>query len=598
MKNLIAILALTSALAAQSRPAGTGTLAGRVMRDSTPVARALVSIDAGDGRAERVTATNDAGEFVFSDLPAGRYLVNASKHGWVTTHYGSPRAGRPPGTRVAVDAGARASISVPMTPGAVIAGRMIDNDGAPAVHAFPILLESRFVGDRQVIARVNLPYDVGFFEQMTDDRGEFRLYGLPPGTYYLVATPRTRIGSARITTADEVRWATQPPDPKATPPPVGPLANTNAPIFFPGTPDASQAQAIVLGPGEVRDRLTYRLVNVAFAKVAGFVRTSDGSPPCASVRLEEIDSKVMLEGLGPRAGVDRNTGAFSINEVPPGEYRAVAQSVPCGGMGGSAEAAAPQQPRQPNYPVYWGQATIRVAGQDVSGLSITMAAASSVTGRIAFDGKTIQPPADLLSVRLLLMTTRSLGAAAAGIYQPGTSHNATVSADGSFKVDGLPPDRYLVGASWPNMRGADRTSGWWLTSVKVGDRDLGVEPIDVQPGTNLTGVVVTFRDRIGAIEGQITDAAGKGATGYVVMAFPVDRAAWTSQRTVPPAPVGTDGHYRLVGLHAGEYYLAVVTAVSESDAVDPAFLSLIVPSAVKVSVGDGETKRHDLKIAR
>lgn len=598
MRSLFITLALITSLTAQTKPADTGTLAGRVFRNDAPVARALITIDAGDGRAERVTATNDDGEFVFPELAAGRYLVRASKHGWVTSHYGSPRLGRPPGTRVAVEAGSRANVAIAMTPGAVIGGRMIDGDGNPAVHAFPILLESRFIGDRQVIARVNLPYDVGFFEQMTGDRGEFRLYGLPPGTYYLVATPRSRVGSARMTTADEVRWASQPPDPRATPPPRGPLVNVNAPVFFPGTHDASQAQPIVLGPGEVRDGLTYRLVNVPVARISGTVRTSDGTPPCAGVRLEHVDAKVLLEGgVGSAGGVDK-TGAFTLNQVPPGEYRLIAQSVPCGGMGGSAEAA-PQQPRQPNYPVYWGQTTVNVAGQDLDGVSITMSPAASLSGRLVFDGTTMKPPADLLTVRIQLLSPQALSAAAAEIYVPGPSYNATVSADGTFKIDGLAPDRYVVGASWPNMRGADGTSGWWLSSVRVGERNLGVEPIDVAADTKLNDVVVTFRDRIGAIEGQLTDAASKPATGYLVMAFPVERGAWTSaQRKVPPAAVGTDGHYRLVGLHAGDYYLAVVTSVSDSDTVDPAFLSLIVPSAVKVSVADGQTMRQDLKIAK
>ena len=600
LRTALVLLALPLVTAAQSRPASTGTLAGRVMRDNTPVARVLISIDPGDGRSERVTATNDDGEFVFSQLPAGRYLVRASKRGWVETHYGSPRPGRPPGTRVAVEDGARANITIPMTPGAVIAGRMIDDEGNPAVNAFPILLESRFIGARQVIARVNLPYDVGFFEQMTDDRGEFRLYGLPPGTYYLVATPRSRVGSARVTTADEVRWALQPPDPRATPPPPGPMSNVSAPVFFPGTPHASQAQGIVLSTGEVRDRLTFRLVNVALAKITGVVRTSDGSPPCASVRLEDVELKAMLEGGGPTGGVDSKTGAFSINDVPPGDYRMVARSTPCGGMGGSATAETPQQPRQPTQPVYWGQATVSVAGQDVNGVSITMGPASSLSGQIVFDGKTAKPPADLLSVRLQFFTPRALGAAAAGIYQPGTTSNtATVSADGTFRLEGMAPDQYVAGASWPNMRGADGTSGWWLSSIRVGDRDYGVDPFDVPANTKLTDVVITFRDRIGTIEGQLTDAASKPATGYFVIAFPIDRAAWTSsQRKVSPAAVGTDGHYKLAGLQAGEYYLAVVTSVTEADVVDPAFLSLIVPSAMKVSVGDGETKRHDLKIAR
>jgi hypothetical protein len=82
------------------------------------------------------------------------------------------------------------------------------------------------------------------------------------------------------------------------------------------------------------------------------------------------------------------------------------------------------------------------------------------------------------------------------------------------------------------------------------------------------------------------------------MAFPVERTSWTttSRRVSPPTRPGTDGRYRVTGLLAGEYYLAVVTSVSQDDATDAAFLDSIIPTALRVRVGDGEVKRQDLQI--
>ena len=593
LRTALAVLVLPALLAAQTRPAATGTLTGRVMRDNTPVARALISIDAGDGRAERVTATNDNGQFVFSELPAGRYLVTATKTGWMATHYGSPRPGRPPGTRVAVEENARVNITIPMIPGGVIAGRVVDADGSPQAHVFPILLESRWVGDREVITRPNLPLDVGFFEKVTDDRGEFRLYGLPPGTYYLSVSPRILADGVRLTTSDEVRWATAAQIDLKSMPPLGPIAS-DATVFFPGTTDSAQAQPIVLGPGEVREGLVHRLIHVPVARVSGIASTIDGSTSCARVTIEDIDSRVLLGG-SPSDALANQTGAFSITEIPPGEYRVTARTVPC--ASGAALGARPQ-PGQPARPVYWGQATIRVNGQDVDGVAITMSPASTMTGRLVFEGKT-PPPANLETIRLQFLTPRSLAAGTVGVYAgPNALFLAEVAANGSFRIGGLQPDRYLAGASWPNMRAADGTTGWWLSSVRVGDRDFGVEPIDVPVSTNVNDVVVTFRDRIGSIEGTLTDAAGKPAPEYFVMAFPVNRAEWTLRRGVAPVRPGTDGRYKLVGLQPGDYYVVVVTSVTVADAVDPAFLELLLPSAVKVSVADGGTSRTDLKIAK
>ena len=117
---------------------------------------------------------------------------------------------------------------------------------------------------------------------------------------------------------------------------------------------------------------------------------------------------------------------------------------------------------------------------------------------------------------------------------------------------------------------------------------------------NVGGVAITFSDRIGTIEGTLTDAAGRPAPDYFVLAFPVDRASWTtvSPRIVPPARPATDGRYRLTGLLAGDYYLAVVTTMDSDDGSDPAFLEALLPSAIKISIATGESRRQDLKIGR
>jgi hypothetical protein len=60
-----------------------------------------------------------------------------------------------------------------------------------------------------------------------------------------------------------------------------------------------------------------------------------------------------------------------------------------------------------------------------------------------------------------------------------SSFTGSVAADGSFRVAGLPPDRYNVSATWPGIRAIDG-SGWWLTSIQVGDKDIGDATIEVR----------------------------------------------------------------------------------------------------------------------
>jgi hypothetical protein len=585
------------------RPTGTSALGGRVVHAAAPVARAVVTLDAGDGRGDRQTVTDDEGRFVFDRLPAGRFLLTASKTGWVTSYYGSARPGRPPGVRVAVEDGARASVEIPMIPGSVIAGRIVDEYGRPMARQWPWLLEYRTMGDRRVLARVRLPASVGSFERSTDDRGEFRLFGLPPGTYYLVVTPTIAAG-ARITTADEVRWAVQS-EARGPAPPPGPVAGY-ASIYHPGTPDPSQAQPIVVGPGEARENVDVRVGFVPVARVAGVVTRPDGAPASrAVVVMTARESPVSLEGASRRATADVE-GRFTFQGVPPGDYRLTvrAASSPAPPPSRGAAGAPPARPvaRSSTPPSFdlWGEVTVVVSGHDVEGVGIGLAPASVISGRVVFNGTSFEPPDDATRIRLQFIATEALLAAMTGAGSGGALHTASVAADGSFRVDGLAPDRYVAAATWPGMRTGDGTAGWWLTTILVDGRDLGDGPIEVPSNANVGDVTIAFSDRIGAIEGVLTDAAGRPAPEHFVIAFPVERASWTpaSRRMVPPVRPGTDGRFHLAGLLPGEYYLAVVTAVDQDEATDPAFLEAILPGAIRIAVPDGRTVQQDLRIGR
>jgi Carboxypeptidase regulatory-like domain len=584
-RPLLAALVISAALLTHlnAQQAGTASLGGRVVHgeapDLKPLARAVVAINAGDG--ERLTVTDDEGRFLFEGLVPGRYLLNANKVGWVPSYYGSARQGRPPGVRIAVTAGARTNVEVPIVRGGVLAGRVVDQEGRPMARQSPWILEQRMVGDQMMLARTRFPYTVGTFERGTNDLGEFRLFGLPPGTYYLAVSPSITAG-ARVTTDSEVRWALQPPGAdRAAPPALGPVAGYTR-VYYPGTPDPDTARAIVVGPGQVREGLDITVDFIAVSRIEGVVQRPDGTPGAGTrVSLDVRNSKVSLEGT-TRTVAANAAGQFVFTNVPPDDYRI------------SARAAS----GAPAVLDLWGQADVAVSGADVQGVAVTLAPAAVITGRLAFVATSLAPPKDLTTVRLHFVGAHAMAQALVGAGSLATQHQATVDADGTFRVVGLSPDRYLATATWPGMRTGD--SGWWLTTVSVAGKDLGDAPIPVNPNEEVKDVTLGFRDRIGAIEGTLTDASGRPAPEYVVIAFPIDRASWTttSRRMAPAVQPATDGRFRVTGLLPGEYYLAVVTEIEPDEATAARFLETLIPLALKVTLAEGETKRQDLRVGR
>jgi len=583
IRRVMLVMLLCATWVSAQSPATGASLSGRVMvagaTTPTPVARALVIIDAGDAQGERLAVTDQDGRFTFDGVTTGRYLVRATKVGWVPAYYGSPRPGRPPGVRVAIDRNAKVELEIPMTPGSVLAGRVVDPQGRPMPRLGPWLLESRMVGDQRMISRTRLPQTVGWFERSTNDLGEFRLFGLPPGTYYLAVSPTMSAGT-RLTTDAEVRWAMQPPGAdRDGPPPLGTIAGY-ARVYYPGTSDPDAAVGITVGPGEVREGLEIRLEYSPVGRVDGVVLHADGTPPAgARVTLEPREPRVNLEGSGRTASVDAQ-GRFFFNAVPPDAYRL------------SANAASGNAAVRDLY----AHTDIVSNGTDLAGVSLTLAPAARLSGRISFAGTTVKPPADLSVVRLTAIGVRAMAQSLAGGGSITSQFTAPVAADGTFSIIGLPPDRYFIEASWSGMRAA--AGGWWLTGVRVDDRELGDAPIEVQANAHTSGVQLEFRDRIGTIEGTLSDTNGRPSPGYYVMAFPIDRSHWTttSRRIVPAVRPATDGRFTIVGLPGGEYFLAVVTEVDPDEAADARFLETLIPMAIKVVVPPLGTVQQDVRI--
>ena len=166
----------------RSKPAGgTAILGGTVTshdESTRPLRRVIVTLSGAAGSGDLQVVTDEAGRFVFSQLPAGRYTLTADKPAFVKTYYGSKRPGRGPATPIALADGQRVTdIAIRVLRGAVIEGTVIDESGVPLSSAQVMVWQPVIInGERKLVRAVSpLPWAT------TDDRGRYRIYGLAPG---------------------------------------------------------------------------------------------------------------------------------------------------------------------------------------------------------------------------------------------------------------------------------------------------------------------------------------------------------------------------------------------------------------------------------
>src|SRR5437762_3653751 len=168
----------------EAPPTPAGRIIGRVLAADSgrPVKRARVFATATELPGGRGMVTDDTGIFDLTELPAGRYTLTVSKSGFVSLSYGQRRplqAGTP---LQLADGQTLKGIEFQLPRGSVIGGRVLDEDGEAMPGVMVRVMRYQYLqGDRRLT-----PAGAG----QTDDKGQYRVWGLMPGDYYVNATAR------------------------------------------------------------------------------------------------------------------------------------------------------------------------------------------------------------------------------------------------------------------------------------------------------------------------------------------------------------------------------------------------------------------------
>ncbi len=542
------------------RGVGTGSITGRVVALDTgrPLKRVRVSLSAAELPDGRTATTDEQGRFTFPNLPAGRYSLNASKPSFLSMSYGARRPGRAGRPLQLADGEQARSVDFVLPRGSVITGHVFDEDGEPMVGAQARVMRFQYVqGEKRLMPSGSAT---------SDDRGEFRVYGLQPGAYYVAATSSQTGQVAIIRSADGTSITYQTDGVNLNPSQASPTGF--APTYYPGVTAVADALPINVGIQAEAGNIDFILQLVQTARVTGTVTGPDGSPAFGgSVTLSPDDGTNSARYLGSNYGAGiRPDGSFMVMNVPPGRYVAFAR--------GQVDRGSRDQ--------LVGFQNVSVAGADVSGVSIALTAGQSVSGAVTVEAGS-SPVPNMTRVRVSLTSLSSLP-----IPTPAASG---ALLDGTFTLTPVVAGNYLV-------RAAGLPQNFALKAAYYGGRDVTDEPLEVRPGQNITGLSVVISDRVTELSGTVSAVNGEPATDYTVVAFSTDASNWRPMtRYIQVGRPDANGAYRIRGLPPGDYMVVALDDVESGEWYDMTFLDYARRVAVRVTLGDGDTKSLDLKLA-
>jgi len=524
---------------AQPPKPGKATIRGHVVAADTgqPLRKAQVRISSNDSRENRMTTTDADGRYEFKELPAGRYSVQASKGSYVQLQYGQVRPFEPGKPVEVLEAQTVEKVDFALPKGGVITGRILDEFGEPLADTQVAAMRYQNMGGRRRLMPAGRP-------AMTNDIGEFRLFAIPPGQYYLSATLRN-MGGMMADSDDRSGYA---------------------PTYFPGTSNMAEAQRVTIGLGQIVSDVNMALTTTRTARISGIAVDSQGRPMMGFVfAMPRGESMMMMFGAPNQIKPD---GTFSLGGLSPGTYVLQTQG---GGMGPDGESASTE---------------ITLGGDDVTGVRLVGGKPSTASGRVTIEpasaGSPLQPSVIRLMAQPVVFDMPMMNMAGPGV----------VNDDFTFELKVRPGRMHI--------QLAGQAPGWSIRAVRYRGQDITDPGFEFRANENITDLEVELTNRETNLSGLVTNDRGATVKDYAVVVFPHDREKWNltsvGMRYLKTGRPDQDGRFKVSGLPPGDYYAVALDYVDSSEWTETEYLDRIRSKATDVSLNEGETKSIDLRL--
>jgi hypothetical protein len=516
----------------------TCIVSGMVIRaqDSAPLKNATVYLANDADREHRIaTKTSVDGHFALKNVPPGQYKLRVSRNGYVEQELNQKKPGDP-GATFTLRASQRISDLVfKLARAAVITGKVFDEDGEPMVGVSVRAMRRDFTKGRKGFRPAN--------ESTTDDLGEFRLFGLAPGRYYVSAELSAWdhvVGDREFSGSDKN---------------TGEKGYTK--VYYPSALEVAKASSIYVKEGEEVPSIDIFMKEVTVYSVRGKVQYLFPHKGTSNTRIMVTRRGQSLGWEIAGESLVKADGSFQIPELAPGEYTVRAFFF-----------------EQDKY--YSTQEDLDVMNTDVDGLMLSLAQGTQIPGHLFWDGK---PSIEGDGVNVFLSPEESEEYSRGGWAQVEENNQFTMKevSQGNFRIEvnGISKDCYIK-------------------DVHLGETPLPDHVLHVKSG--LAGPLdVTVSSKGARIQGMVTNSESTPVAGVWVVAIPEE-----SKRSLRELfkSVTTDqyGRYDLRGLAPGKYAVFSWDGVEREEWEDPEFLKTNGTKGLPMEVIDSDTKSADLQL--
>ena len=517
-----------------------GVIQGTVLSGATaqPLRRAQVVLKPVDAKAGSTFQTTDeSGSFSFPKVATGRYIITVQRDGYLPLSAGHIGSYKMPPIFSVQSGQTISSFVFSLMPAGVVSGKVKFDDAEPAVNTAIQLFRSYYDRGRHGYAAAA--------SARTDDRGEYRLHGLEPGSYYVAALYQA------------------PPKPAGAEPLERKDSNGNplpelsyAVTFFPEAQKMSDAVAVKVAPGQEVGGIDIFLTLVHTVRVRGRVigalQGGVVASPNVTLRWNDPDNTASVNAP-INVTLDKDQ-TFEIQGVTAGPYLVIASGVEEG-------------------MTLTGRVPLNVGDADVGNVDVVVGAESMWSGKIRADVDdpnlpTVLPPGLVVSLqprRPIASPTR-----------------AQVSDNGEFTIPFTPEETY-------DLYVTNGPSDVYVKSVRVAGADRLDQGLEAASGASPPALDVVLGMHGGQVLGRAVTADPKvvasGATIALIPDPPVGRV-----QAYQIAQADEYGNFSLQGLPPGKYLLVGWLDQAPCEVYNPDDFVACQAQGASLTIAEGEER--------